>query len=29
MVIQGAPNDTARITSTAVATIQDDRVSID
>ena len=29
MVIQGAPNDTARIASTTVATIQDDLVSMD
>ncbi len=29
MVIHGAPNDTARITSTTVATIQDDLVSIE
>src|SRR5262245_31762820 len=29
MVIHGAPNDSARITSTTVAMIQDDRVSTD
>src|SRR6266566_3828662 len=29
MVIHGAPNDSARITSSTVATIQDDRVSTD
>ena len=29
MVIHGAPNDTARITSTTVATIHDDFVSIE
>src|SRR5262247_1662931 len=29
MVIHGAPNDTARITSNTVAMIQDDRVSTD